>query len=265
MARASRFTLIRSRAAVILTLALLLLVAESVPALAEETPGPYLTAALGTTRWHGDYSTGCIDNYSGNVPGIYFGVFACTGALTTQDTISGRIGGGWRLNSWIALEMAYANFGRASIERSVGYSGRLPDGGFTLPIFIPESGRYLLQGMDLSAVAAFPLTANTSLTGRLGAFGYYQSYSESGRGTHGSTHDWSASASGIAPLFGVGGAYRVDPALAFRVEWNRIQHVGKVYTGWNGWGIVSSGGGGSPDGGHFNLDVLWLGVEYALR
>jgi hypothetical protein len=192
-------------------------------------------------------------------------VYACTGVLTTQDTIAGRIGGGWRVNPWIAVELAYANFGRASIDRSVGYSGRLPDGGFTLPISIPENGQYLLQGIDLSATAAFPLTTNASLTGRLGALGYYETYSESGRGTHGSTHHWNASASGIAPLFGAGVAYRISPALAFRAEWTRIQRVGKVYTGWNGWGVVSSGGGGSPGGGHFDLDVIWLAVECALR
>ena len=260
----SRLTSVRARATTVLALGLSLLVVESLPALAEESPGPYFTAALGATRWHGDYSTGCIDNYTGTVPGIYFGAYACTGALTTQDTIAGRIGGGWRVNSWIALELAYANFGRASIDRSVGYSGALPDGGITVPVFIPEEGRYLLQGIDLSAIVAFPLTTNASLTGRLGAFNYFQTYSESGHGTHSSSYSWSASASGIAPLFGAGVAYRVDPALAFRAEWTRIQRVGKVYTGWNGWGVVSSGGG-NPDGGHFNIDVIWLGVDYALR
>ncbi len=262
---ASRFAATYQRTARVFALLVSLWLVDVKFAVADDVTGPYLTAALGAARWHGDYSTGCIDNYAGNIPGIYFGVYACTGELTRRDTIAGRIGGGWQLNSWLALESAYAIFDRASIDRSVGFSGSLPDGGVSVPVFIPETGQYLLQGIDVSAIAALPLTANISLTGRLGAFGYYQTYSESGRGTHSSTNHWNASATGVAPLFGAGVTYRVDEALAVHAEWIRIQRVGSVYTGWNGWGVVSSGGGGSPVGGHFDLDTLWVGVVYSVR
>jgi hypothetical protein len=178
--------------------------------------------------------------------------------LLIQDTLAGRIGGGWRLYPQLALELAYSNFGRVSIERAVGISGRPPDGTFTLGVFIPETGWYRIQGIDVSAIGAIPLGSGFSLTGRLGGLAYYESYSESGRGTHSISHQWSRSTSGVAPLFGVGAAYRISSEFAVHAEWTRIQRAGTVYTGFSGLG-------GSPGGGHFDLDLLWLTAEYTLH
>ncbi|MEO8344644.1 MAG: outer membrane beta-barrel protein [Betaproteobacteria bacterium] len=254
----SNVVITKLRTAKILALALSLLALDVSPAFGEESTGPYFTAGLGWARWHGDYPTGCEYNETGTVPELAFGTFGCTGSLNIQDTLVARIGGGWWVYPQVALELAYSNFGRISLNRVVGHTGRLPDGGFTVPLSINETGRYRLQGIDFSALGAIPLNASFSLTGRLGALAYYQTYSESGRGTHSSEHQWDASTSGVAPLFGVGALYRINPALAVHAEWDHIQRVGKVYTGFSGLG-------GSPGGGHFDLDVVWLTAEYALR
>ena len=199
---------------------------------AAELPRYYFTAGIGATRWDASIATECVGNDDGMTPGLPFGVYACTERFGDDDSFAVRLGGGRRVNDWLAVEVAYAHFGNVVVDRRTGNSARLPGGGFGMPIHIGVEGKYRLEGVDASAVLSWPIHRSLVVTGRLGALAYRQTYAEKGSGTHGATWHWKNSDYGVAPLFGVGLRYLPDRRLALGAEWIRAHRAGKAYGGW---------------------------------
>jgi hypothetical protein len=249
----------RLRSALIAGMVAAALAQHGPAARAQDATGAYVTGSLGFARYRSDHQQGCVENSLGTYPGTAFGEFACTDGIGQHDSFAARAGAGWRFNSHVAVELAYVSLGRTTIDRQVGNDGRLPDGTFTMPSSAFTHGHYRIQGVDTDLSAAIPLRAGFSVTGRLGAIAYFETYDEiSDRGTHGSRFDWSSSANGVSPMLGAGLAYDFSPNARLRLDWMRVWRVGKVFTGFSGLG-------GTPGGGRFDLDVLFLTGEYAIN
>jgi hypothetical protein len=222
-----------------------------------ERTGAYVVAGVGAIRWNASTDLpACVTEviYGYNVHG------ACTAEWQDRNSIGGRLGGGWRFNRWIAAEGVYAYLGDATVGRGFSYSGVIPKPppdppAFTMPSYQWGSGRYRLQGAELTFVASIPLAEDLSVIGRAGGYAYWQSYNEETRGTHSSHTFWTASTSGVAPVFGAGVAWRAVPALEFRLEWIRYQGAGRLYGGWLG---------DASGIGRFDIDTAWLSAVVAI-
>jgi hypothetical protein len=231
-----------------------LMVATPRVAEAAEPGAFYATAALGAARWDGSLEGECVGNYDGLHPDLPFGHYACTEGFIDRNAIAVRVGAGWQLNTWIAAELAYVNLGRADVRRTAGFSGLLPDGSFTLPANYRVTGRYQVQGLEVSALASWPVTREFAVTGRAGALLYHATYEEHGIASHGRTWSWRpGSTTGVAPLAGVGVRYAPDPRLAFGVEWVHVHDAGRTYGGYR-----DASGVGKAD-----IDTLFVGASFS--
>ena len=120
------------------------------------------------------------------------------------------------------------NLGGADVRRTAGFSRLLPDGSLTLPANYRVTGRYKVQGLEVSALASWPVTREFAVTGRAGGLLYHATYEEHGIASHGRTWNWRpGSETGVAPLAGAGVRYSPDPRIAFGVEWVHVHDVGK--------------------------------------
>jgi len=220
------------------------------------SPGGYAIGGVGAARWSSD--SGPAQCASNLVYG-YVVSESCTTGWNDRNSIGGRFGAGWRFGEWLAIEAVYAYLGQASVRRTFYYSGVIPKPppdppGFTMPIHADGTGDYRVQGAELTTVAMLPVAADLSVFGRVGAYAYWQRYREVLTGTHSFRSDWSASNSGVAPVIGVGLAWRATPGLDLRIEWIRYQNTAKVY----------GGASGKHDAGRFDVDTAWLSAVVAL-
>jgi hypothetical protein len=219
--------------------------------------GAYAVASLGTIRWNaGTDPVGCVTE-------VIYGYeinSACTTGWQDRASTGWRLGAGWQFNRWIAAEAVYANLGDASVGREYRYTGVIPSPppeppSFTLPSFRAGSGRYRLQGAELTAIASIPIGEQFAVIGRAGGYAYWQSYKEETSGTHSSHSSWTDTMSGFAPVYGAGIAWRATPTLEVRLEWTRYQNVGRLYGGW----LADESGIG-----RFDIDAAWLSAVVAI-
>lgn len=194
------------------TLACTLFVLSS--AAAADERGWYATAALGGADYRMD-----LDSQFRAACGTRCGVYSAD--LTSSSSAAYRLGGGYRLNSWLALELAYVDLGRAK-----SYYDLLTEQNVRARI----DGKYQVDGLQALLVGSWPVNDSLSVFGKLGLFQSRLRYSETGRvqisyGPHAFTapNDNATQAS-----FGLGVEYRINPHWSARLDWDRYPGIGRT-------------------------------------
>jgi hypothetical protein len=201
----------------------LIAVTASWPAAAEER-NAYLGVAAGFTR-----SRLGKDGVDALLAGT-----GTSGITSVDDSDRGiKLYGGFSVLPYLALEAGYTDFGRFRF-----HSNRTSVGGGIF--FGGDSAAY---AVDFSALGTLPL-GSFSLFAR-GGFSVWQVRANTNRTVAGGTISTSEQASGVSPLLGLGGAYRLAPHISLRLEAERHFSVG-----------------GEKTLGKRDLDLMSLAVQY---
>jgi OOP family OmpA-OmpF porin len=136
---------------------------------------------------------------------------ACDGlsgsGVTCDDTdTAGKILGGYQLSKNFALELAYADLGKAKATFGAG-----------------GSATFGTKGFEFSGIGMLPLTEQFSVFAKAGLFSWKVDAKASGP-------VGSASASGTDLTFGFGLKFDFTKDFAARAEWQRYKDVGDMNT-----------------------------------
>lgn len=160
------------------------------------------------------------------------GFDGATSSIDDKDAAY-RIHLGYQLHRYLAVEAAYVDLGRTSINSTVLPAGSLET-------------RIRAKGFDLSAVGMLPLGEQFGLFARVGAFAAETRASFSGRGSvilfDGEQTQKKRSTSVV---YGVGATFNFTPQWALRAEYNRYSKLGDDLTG-----------------GEFDNRTLTAGIQY---
>lgn len=132
----------------------------------------------------------------------------CTGLACDTKDFSWNIFAGYQVNRHFAVELGYADFGKATVS------------GFFPPGLTPGAVSTETTAVELLGIAAVPLTDSFSFYAKAGFF----HYDSDGTGTGGALA--SASDKGTEITFGVGAEYHINRSIGARLEWQRYLSVG---------------------------------------
>jgi len=163
--------------------------------------------------------------------------------------------GGYQFNPYFSVEGGYVALG--SVHSNGSGTVDMVPADRILPLeelaTFADTARLRVRGWELAATGTWPLNRHWSLFGRLGAFHSRTTLDITSdpapplpgglitESIHESSTDWT-------PAYGVGASYSPIPHWAFRLSWNRYAHLGDS----------------SSMGGHFEANLVSLGVVYAL-
>jgi len=162
--------------------------------------------------------------------GLYVGAQAgvvqyqqtCDNLVVVCDDKDGgaRVFLGYQFNKYWALEGAYADLGSAKLA-GTGNAGQ------------PVQGELRVEGFDLLAVGAYPLTDRLSLLGKVGAYRMRANFEEANSGTNSGQ-----TSAGFA--YGLGLGYDIGK-LGIRGEFLRYENVGGASVGEDSLFLMSLG------------------------
>lgn len=145
-----------------------------------------------------------------------------------------RVGGGYQVNDYFAIEAAYLDAGQADVEVSLGAGETFAP---VPPPTLRTTVTYKMSGIEVSGLGRYPATEKVHVFGRLGVV--YLERERSSRvafdtigqpipgagfgpvllpGFAPASED-----SRVKPLFGVGIQYQVLESVSARLEWTRFQ------------------------------------------
>ena len=132
----------------------------------------------------------------------------CSGLACDAKDFSWNIFAGYQVNRHFAIELGYADFGKATAS------------GFVPPGLTPAAVSTETTALELLGIAAVPLTDSFSLYAKAGFF----RYDSEGTGTGGLLA--SANEKGTEVTFGLGAEYLITRNVGARLEWQRYFSVG---------------------------------------
>lgn len=125
---------------------------------------------------------------------------ACSGTTSCDDRDTGfKIFGGYNFNNVFGAELGWHDLGSVSSSTAAG------------------GGNADVKGLELSAVARFPVTSAFSVFAKAGAFRWDTNTSGTFTGSSGTGTDWT---------WGLGATYRFTRNWAGRLEWQQFRDVG---------------------------------------
>ena len=151
--------------------------------------------------------------------------------VTSRDehAVMLRVGGGWRFNDFLAVDLTYDHIGRLAI------AGTSSAGAF--------EQHFSVEGGQIGVLGTWPLHANSALFGRIGAeYADVKSSCVEG-GVDCSAHD-----RGFSAVLGGGARLKVGSRLDLQLEYD---HVGDI--------------GDSQKTGAGGVDVLMLGMQWHMQ
>ena len=133
---------------------------------------------------------------------------ASIGITSCDDTANGyRIFGGYQFHKNFAVELGYADFGKADASGVV--------------LSVPVSAEWKATAWDVSAVGILPVADKFSVFGRVGIAMWNVDLDVNAAG-----FPASQSSSGADPVYGVGAQYDFTNHFGLRGEWARYSNVG---------------------------------------
>jgi opacity protein-like surface antigen len=213
---------------------------------AQTTPGNwYVETGLGITHANGNYSSQVGASLA---PSSNYRFDSASYDHT--GTLGGRVAIGWRAASVLAVELAYADFGRHD-TRALAIPIQTLTGASTI------DGRFRVSAVTLDAVGQLPLPGALSLTARVGVAMTEQRYSQ--------TRTYSNPPGSVAADYpttrqtrlhwGMGAQYAINPNLAVVANYERIEYVGNDFSS----APIDSG----TRAGKFGYGLLSVGVRYS--
>lgn len=125
---------------------------------------------------------------------------ACSGTTACDDNDTGfKVFGGYNFNNVFGAELGWHDLGSVSSSTAAG------------------SGSADVKGLELSAVARFPVTSAFALFAKAGAFRWDTNTSGTFSGGSATGTDWT---------WGLGASYRFTRNWAARLEWQQFRDVG---------------------------------------
>ena len=123
-----------------------------------------------------------------------------------KSTVAGKIGAGYKVNRYLALEAAYMNLG--TFEHEITTTGP------TDKVTVEDE----YTGTALSLVGMLPISDNWSLLGRIGHLKWKNEIEA--RGCAISCATVSGSAKGSDTIYGLGGNWEITDRWGLTAEWN---------------------------------------------
>lgn len=141
--------------------------------------------------------------------------FASVGVTTTSDVDDSDLGwkifGGYNLNQYFGIELAYVDLGEAEINATS-----------TAPVAGTASISAEADGFTFAGVARYPINERFDVFGKLGGF----VWDVEGGGSltvGGGTITATAEDDGTSILFGLGAEYEMGNNIGVRAEWERYE------------------------------------------
>ena len=163
--------------------------------------------------------------------------FVATGTTLDKTDRGWKAYAGYRIGELFALEGGYADLGKATFHTTVVDAPSPLDALAPFPIQATATA----DGLQVSALVHIPLPGPFSLIARAGAFRWQAEFTEQLASTGTTRVDRTEEE--VDALRGIGLHLRFNDALAARVEWERLEDVGKGIGGREGRDIdfVSAG------------------------
>jgi OOP family OmpA-OmpF porin len=198
--------------------------------------GWYLTGSVGSANYRMDLGSQVRNTCVGQCA-------VDAAALTDSHSTSYRLGGGYRINPYVAVELAFVDLGNVRSHYQTVTTGVTGD----------INGKYRLDGFQALLVGRWPVTESIAVLGKVGAFASRLRYSEGG-----TVQFQSGPYSFTAPTdnatkttFGLGAEFRLDQHWAARIDWDRYQGIGRYFA------LTESN-----NGRFSSVDSYSLGVSY---
>jgi len=213
-----------------------ILILGAIPYAAAQDSDWYLTGVIGSTRYRMNLDSQVRNSCAGHCD-------VESAALDGNNATAYHFGGGYRVNPYLAVELAYVDLGHS------GSHYRVVSGGITADI----TSRYRLDGYQASLLGRWPVTERFAVLGKLGVFAARLRYSETGTEAFNPLpRSFTAPTdSSTKTAFGLGAEYRLDPRWSIRADWDRYQGIGRRFAFTE-----------SENGRFDSVDSFLLGVLY---
>ena len=177
--------------------------------------GFYAGLGLGQSRYGIDFA--------GQVERAYEGTaFAVTGASTGRmhDTAY-RVLGGYQFSPYVAIEGGWQHLG--SVNGSYALQTVHAD-------TFARNAEWKLSGFNATLVGTYPFAERFAAIGKLGAFFSKLEFRESTTSGTGARSTFNApDDNGAHFMWGAGGSYQITDHVALRLDWDRIEGVGRTF------------------------------------
>lgn len=203
---------------------------------AEPKLGPYVGAGGGVARFDSDIPDQIRSAYAGT------GFTVDSANITDNEEGAWKIYAGWRLHRYFAVEVGYLDLGEARSSYDVGVPGQG---------VAQRAGRYRLDGIELAALGMLPVGERATVFAKAGVLFSNLEYSESGTDQSGAPASFSHRTRQQPFLWGVGGSWQFTEALSARLEWQRVEDVGRNFA------LTDSG-----NGKFSHVDVIGLNLQW---
>jgi OOP family OmpA-OmpF porin len=206
--------------------------------------GFYLGLGGGQSSYSIDLSRQINAAYAGNM------AYLVNRAQVTDDSDGAyKIFAGYRFSPWFSLEAAVTDSGRAAAFYQLE---NIQPGTFTGQVDVQSE--YRLRGLDVLAIAEYPLGESFGVSLRAGLVASRLSYREHGTFSTGDhpSYDFSAHAENqVKPLAGLGLAWHLRPQWDLRFDWDRSFDQGKEF------GLTNNQNGRLDHVDQYCLDVIY--------
>ncbi len=143
--------------------------------------------------------------------------------LSSRSAFSGLLFGGYRVDRYLAAELAYINFGSLGLT----YAANTTAGPLTV------DGIDQAQAFGVSALGTWPITRQWGLFARLGLAHYWESQSATASFAGATSNLPVSSDSGLTAVYGLGTSYRIG-ATTWRVSYDIFPSVAKGFASVSG-------------------------------
>jgi OOP family OmpA-OmpF porin len=195
-------------------LATLVLVTLDVCA-APPVTGFYIGAGAGQSRYDMDFGSQVQAAYADSP-------FAVTGASMgrTHDTAY-RVFGGYQFSPYVAIEGGWQDLG--SVNGNYELTNTHGD-------TFSRSAEWSLSGFNATLVGMYPFAERFAVIGKVGAFFSKLEFSERTTSSGGDRSTFNGpNDNDVRLMWGVGGSYQLTERIGLRLDWDRIESVGRTF------------------------------------
>lgn len=217
------------------------LVAAAVPTLACSESNFYVGAGIGVGNTSGNYAEQ-VRNAGQPSAGFKFVAAGRDGGSGT----GGRLALGYAIHDRVAIEVAYANYGKQDLlyqfEKTTGLIPAQP--------FFTGKGQYKLDGATIDVVGSLPVTPTLSANVRLGVLAGSLRYREEQTVLNQGSTLFAKNDNVTKLHWGVGASYRINRSIEATLDYTQAQGVGKSFA-WT-----------ADTNGKLNYGLFSAGIRY---
>ena len=199
--------------------------------------GFYVGAGAGQSRYDMDFGSQVQSAYDNTLFTV-----AGAGMGRTHDTAY-RVFGGYQFSPYVAVEGGWQDLG--SVNGNYGLRNTHGD-------TFDRRAEWSLSGFSATLVGMYPFAERFAVIGKVGAFFSRLEFSERTTSSNGERSTFNGpDDNDVRFVWGVGGSYQLTDQIALRLDWDRIDGVGRTFA------LTTDGNGKFDHVDMWSASLIW--------